>query len=417
VSATRTVCPLCGFGCVIYIDKETGAVSGGSCAKRALAVELLGRNRLFYPLARVGEGFREVSWSTAVGSIASELRKILRVYGGDAVAFLGCSKCSNEENYLLQKLARLAGSNNIDNCARLCHAVSVRVLARQLGLGAQTNPFYDLLYSRAIMILGYNPAATHPPLASLLQEARKRGSKLVVVDVRDSETTGIADVFVRLPGPGLDHVFLNCVAKAAILRGLYNREFVEEKTEGFDGFVESLEPYTPAICEEVLEIPWSTIEMVAEVFATAGTGSILWGMGVTQQPEGEKAVEAATNLALLLGYVGKRGCGLYPVRGQNNVQGACDMGALPEYLPGYASVVDSVARKRLEELWGFEGLPSEPGLSAVEVFEAASRGRIRALVIVGEKPRCKPPGYGYSRKGFEEHGTSCCKRCEAERNS
>jgi len=391
VGALRTVCNFCGFGCSIYIDKETGFTSGGSCAKGASLSTLLNRNRVFAPLVRIGERFSEASWGSVFLSIASELRKILRVYGGDSIAFLGCSKCTNEENYLLQKFARLAGSNNIDNSTRLCHAISTRVLAKMLGFGAQTNPFEDLLYSRAILILGYNPVVSHPPLASIILQAKGRGAQLIVVDVRESETAKVADVFVKLRRPGLDYVLLNCMAKAIVLKGLHNREFIEKRSEDFEEFVKSLEPYTPSTCEELLEISWSTVSKVAESFALAGSGSILWGMGVTQQRLAERTTEAIANLALLLGYVGRRGCGLYPVRGQNNVQGACDMGALPEYLPGYARIEDDEARRRLEKLWNADGLSAKPGLTAIEVIEAASRGKIRALFIVGENPLLSYP--------------------------
>jgi formate dehydrogenase major subunit len=391
VSLLRIACHFCGFGCYIYIDKETGFVSGSGCAKGASLSTLLNKDRVFAPLVRIGRRFSEASWSTVILSIASELRKVLKVYGGDSVAFLGCSKCSNEENYLLQKFARLVGSNNIDNSARLCHAVSAKVLTKALGFGAQTNPFEDLVYSKAILVIGYNPVVSHPPLASLLMRARGRGAQLIVIDVRESETARIADVFIRLWRPGLDYALLNCMAKAIMLKGLYNRGFIEKRTEGFEEFVKSLEPYTPASCEELLNIPWSTIASVAESFALAGSGSILWGMGVTQQLLAERTVEAIVNLALLLGYIGKKGCGLYPVRGQNNVQGACDMGALPEFLPGYLRVGDEEARRRLERLWNSDELSAEPGLTAIEIIESASRGKIRALFIVGENPLLSYP--------------------------
>jgi formate dehydrogenase major subunit len=400
VAELRTVCPFCGFGCAIYIDKETGAISGGSCVKGFSLKNFMKEGRIFTPLARVGRRLSEASWTTVILSIASELKKIVKVYGGDSIAFLGCSKCTNEENYLLQKLARLIGSNNIDNSVRLCHAPSFKVLSDRLGFGAQTNPFDDLLHSRAILILGYNPVVSHPPLASILLQARNKGAKLIVVDIRESETAKMANTFVRLWSPGLDYMFLNCLAKAVVLQGLHNREFVEKRTEGFEEFLNSLEHYTPSTCEEVLKIPWSTVIRVAESFASAGCGSILWGMGVTQHIQSVEAVEAIVNLALLLGYVGKRGCGLYPVRGQNNVQGACDMGALPDYLPGYERVEDSEARKRLEVLWNSSELPEKPGLTAIEILEAASRGKIRALFIIGENPLRSHPNEEFVRKAL-----------------
>lgn len=348
-------------------------------------------DRILAPHVRSGERFIEVSWDTALNTIASELKKIVKVYGGDSIAFIGCSKCSNEENYIIQKFARFLGSNNIDNCARLCHAISVEVLEKSLGLGAQTNPFSDLLYSKAILIIGYNPVVSHPPLASIIMEARKRGAKVIVIDVRESETAKMADIFIQVKKPGLDYMILLCMINIILSKGLCNKEFLLQKTEGLDGFLSIVKKFDSSFCEEMLMIPRKLIEEAAEEFALAGCGSILWGMGVTQHANAYNNVAAIVNLALLLGYVGRKGCGLYPVRGQNNVQGACDMGCLPNYLPGYARVDDEKARKLFQSAWGVDWIPSIPGYTSVEVFEKALNGDIKALFIIGENPVVSHP--------------------------
>ncbi|MEM0027302.1 MAG: molybdopterin-dependent oxidoreductase [Ignisphaera sp.] len=398
---SRIVCPFCGYGCSIYINKENGSTYGYGCFKGSLIMNLISPStRVLYPYVRRGDIFSEATWSSILNDIATELRKIVKVYGGSSIAFIGCSQCSNEENYLIQKLARFLGSNNIDNCARLCHAISVDVLAKSLGFGAQTNPFSDLLYSKAILIIGYNPVATHPPLAALILEAKKRGAKIIVVDVRRSETAGLADIFIQVSRPGEDYKLLLCMANIIISSGLYDKSFVLRMTEGFEEFYQIAKLYNVSKCEE-LGVEKSLVEEAAKEFALAGCGSILWGMGVTQHVTAWNNVSAIVNLALLLGYIGRRGCGLYPVRGQSNVQGACDMGALPNYLPGYIRVEDDHKRKLFQNVWNIDNIPSEPGYTSIEVFEKALKGDIRALFIIGENPVISHPNSAIVRKALQ----------------
>jgi len=402
MSISRFICPFCGFGCKIYINKENDSISGASCIKSVSVNSFIkSKDRILTPLVRIGSSFSEVSWDHIISSIALELRKIVKVYGGSSVAFIGGSKCSNEENYLFQKFARFIGSNNIDNCVRLCHAVSVDVLARSLGFGAQTNPFSDLIYSKAILIIGYNPVVTHPPLASIILEAKKRGAKVMVIDVRKSETAKIADIFIQIKRPGMDYMLLLCMANIIISSNLYNREFLEKKTMGFEEFLEAVKKCDPITCEKILGISRKQIEEISKEFAIAGCGSILWGMGVTQNPVGYNTVGVIVNLALLLGYIGKKGCGLYPVRGQNNVQGACDMGVLPNYLPGYESILEDHARKRFEKIWRIDEIPRLPGYTSIEVFEEALKGKIKVLFIVGENPLVSHPNSKIVEKALQ----------------
>ncbi|MEL9939689.1 MAG: molybdopterin-dependent oxidoreductase [Ignisphaera sp.] len=399
--ASRIVCPFCGYGCSIYINKENGSAYGYGCFKGSLITNLTSpSNRVLYPYVRRGDIFSEATWNSVLNDIATELRKIVKVYGGSSIAFIGCSQCSNEENYLIQKLARFLGSNNIDNCARLCHAISVDVLAKSLGFGAQTNPFSDLLYSKAILIIGYNPVATHPPLAALILEAKKRGAKIIVIDVRRSETAELADIFIQIGRPGEDYKLLLCMANIIISSGLYNKRFVHQMTEGFEGFYQIAKRYDISKCRE-LGVESSLVEEVAREFASAGCGSILWGMGITQHVTAKNNVSAIVNLALLLGYIGRRGCGLYPVRGQSNVQGACDMGALPNYLPGYVRVDDEYKKRLFQDAWNIDNIPSEPGYTSIEIFEKALKGDIRALFIIGENPVLSHPNSTMVRKALQ----------------
>jgi formate dehydrogenase major subunit len=402
MSVSGFICPFCGFGCKIYINKENSSISRAGCIKSVSINSFIkSKNRILTPLVRIGSSFSEASWNHIISSLALELRKIVKVYGGSSIAFIGGSKCSNEENYLFQKFARFIGSNNIDNCVRLCHAVSVDVLTRSLGFGAQTNPFSDLIYSKAILIIGYNPVVTHPPLASIILEAKKRGAKVMVVDVRKSETAKIADIFIQIKRLGMDYMLLLCMANIILSNNLYNREFLEKKTMGFEEFLETVKKYDPITCEKILDISKKQIEEISKEFAIAGRGSILWGMGVAQNPAGYNTVAAIVNLALLLGYIGKKGCGLYPVRGQNNVQGACDMGVLPNYLPGYESIYEDHARKRFEEIWHIDEIPSFPGYTSIEVFEEALKGKIKALFIVGENPLVSHPNSKIVEKALQ----------------
>ncbi|NPA47725.1 MAG: formate dehydrogenase subunit alpha, partial [Thermococci archaeon] len=358
---------------------------GKLCPKGFHAMEIVSsRDRLKRPLKRDGGVFRPVSWGTAVGEISRKLLEIRELYGPDAVAFVASSKVSNEENYLLQKMARLFGTNNIDNCARLCHEASVHALKLALGSGAQTNPYGDIENFGAILIWGYNPAETHPVMVDYLLRAKRNGARLIVVDIRETRSMKLADYGIVLK-PGTDVTLANSIANVIISEELYDEEFVKSRTSGFSELRMTVMKYTPEHAETVTGVPAGIIRKVARAFASAGSGAVMWGMGLTQHVSGVEGVLAIINLALLLGYIGERG-GLYPMRGQNNVQGAAYMGALSEFLPGYVPVDDERFRKRVASLWGVRDLPTERGLYLSELWEAIERGDVRALYVVGENP-------------------------------
>ncbi|EEB74665.1 formate dehydrogenase subunit alpha [Thermococcus sp. AM4] len=403
------VCPFCGFGCRLLVDEKSMRVKpypgepnrGKLCPKGLYSLEFVrSPGRLKRPLKRVGSAMVPISWGVAIEEIANRLLEIRELYGSDAVAFLSSSKVSNEENYLLQKIARLFGTNNIDNCARLCHEASVHALKLTVGTGAQTNPYEDIERFNAVLIWGYNPAETHPVVMDYILKAKRRGAKIIVVDVRETRTMAFAD-YKLIIKPGTDIVLANAIAHVIIGEELYDEDFVKGRTRGFSEVRMAVMKYTPEYAESVTGIPAETIREVARAFALAGSGAIMWGMGLTQHVSGVENVLVVINLALLLGYIGEKG-GLYPMRGQNNVQGAAYMGALSEFLPGYVPLTDERFRKRVASLWGVDDLPTERGLYLTELWEAIERGDLKALYIVGENPAVSEADFTRVRRALRK---------------
>ncbi|NJF25566.1 formate dehydrogenase subunit alpha [Thermococcus sp. Bubb.Bath] len=389
----RVVCPYCGFGCNLLVDPVTLEVKpykgepnlGKLCPKGLHSVEIVkSKARLKRPLKRVGSSMIPIAWGVAIDEIASRLLEMRELYGPDAVAFLASSKVSNEENYLIQKIARLFGTNNIDNCARLCHEASVHALKLSLGTGAQTNPYEDISKFKSVLIWGYNPAETHPVLMDYILRAKRNGARIIAVDVRETRSMAFAD-YKLVIRPGTDIVLANALAHVIIEEELYNEEFIRSRTTGFSEVRMAVKKYTPEYAETVTGVPTEMIKEVAREFALAGSGAVMWGMGITQHVSGVENALALINLTLLLGYLGERG-GLYPMRGQNNVQGAAYMGALSEFLPGYVPLTDEKFRKKVAGLWGVDDLPTERGLYLTELWDAVEKGDVKALYIVGENP-------------------------------
>lgn len=403
------ICPYCGFGCKLLVDPQTLSIKphkgepnrGKLCPKGLYAMEFaISKHRLKKPLKREKSSLKPISWGQAIEEVSHKLLEIKEFYGPDAVAFIASSKTSNEENYLLQKIARLFGTNNIDNCARLCHEASVHALKITVGQGTQTNPYEDLENFGAILIWGYNPAHTHPVIISYIKNAKKKGAKIIVVDVRKTATMNFSDYNLIIT-PGTDIVLANAMMHVIIKEELYNEQFIKNRTKGFSEIRMATMKYTPEYAEKVTGIPASLIHKVAEEFALAGSGAIMWGMGVSQHVSGVENVLAIIDLALLLGYVGEKG-GLYPMRGQNNVQGAAYMGALSEFLPGYVPLENEKFRKRVASLWGVNDLPTERGFYLTELWDAIERGDLKALYIVGENPAISEANFTRVRKALRK---------------
>ncbi|HOI69598.1 MAG TPA: formate dehydrogenase subunit alpha [Methanothrix sp.] len=398
-----TVCPYCGAGCGFFVSVERGKAvgmeympghpvsEGALCSKGNAALEFLRhQDRLTTPLRRRGEGFARISWEEALGLIARGLGDVIRRDGPGGVAFLASSKCTNEENYLIEKLARLLGTPHVDNCARLCHAPSVVGLNRTLGAAGMTNPIPDIASSRCIFIIGSNLAENHPVIARWVHRAHDDGAVVIVADPRETHTSWVADLFLQLT-PGTDVALLSGMAHVIIKEGLIDGDYIARNTSGFEALRESVKDSSPERISEITGVSPDDIVRAARAYASSPASSILYSMGITQHSTGTDNVQAISNLALITGHLGRPGTGVMPLRGQNNVQGACDMGALAEFYPGYRRADDPETIGYFSSAWGVPALPKGPGLTAAEMIGAAASGDIRAMYIVGEDPANSDP--------------------------
>jgi formate dehydrogenase alpha subunit len=344
------------------------------------------------PLSKVGlsngvkDSFAEVSWNQVSELVATEFNRIKDEHGPDSLAILGSSKCTNEENYLLQRFARcVLGTNNIDNGSRLYSSATRLGLGSSIGFSGTTNYLSNLEQSEVIMVVGANPSASAPIVEYAIKHAVKyQGAKLILIDPRQTKLSSFAHLWLR-PKIGTDVALLNTLAKVIIDEGLLDEEFVARRTDNFKVLTKVLERYSPEYAETITGIPNHEIRAAARLYATASGATIVYGTGITQYANGTDGVKAISNLALLTGNIGRRGGGIYALQRENNGQGASDMGALPDFLPGYKSVADAQTRRKFEEHWRIS-LPANPGLTAVEIIEQAKEGKIKGLYIVGENP-------------------------------
>ena len=410
----HTTCSYCGCGCQINLEvtgtklirvtphKGSGLNKGNICARGTLGYDFIKhKDRLTKPLIKKGEGFQEVSWEEALDLVADSLSRIRSAYGADSIAGLGSAKCTNEENYVMQKFMRaVIGTNNIDHCARHCHASSIAGLAATFGSAAMTNSITDIEKADVIILIGSNTTENHPVIGIKIRNAAtKKGKKLIVVDPREIDLVRYADIWLR-PVPGTDIAWLNGMMHVIIAEDLWNKGYVETRTENFPALEETVKKYDPELVEKITGILPEDLIKAAHLYARAERASIIYAMGVTQYVKGTDNVKAIANLAMLCGNVGIEGGGVNPLRGQNNVQGACDMGSLPNLLPGYQSVSDVTTIHRFEEAWGVR-LPSAPGLTATEILTAAKKGTIKALYIMGENPLISFPDSSYMREALK----------------
>ncbi len=382
----RVVCPFCGVGCNLTFESgkvkvlENPEVNGRRACIKGLNFHhlLKSQERLKAPMIKEGNEFVEVSWREALSLVAEKLEEFAPKTG-----FFCSGKVLNEEAYLFQKLCRMVGTNNIDTCARLCHAASEVALTKMFGYGAATICWEDIDLAETILCVGENVKFSHPVLWSRIRN--REGSNLIVADA--GKLVDYADVAIS-PKPGTDIIWLCGVAKVLVERGWYDRSFVEERCVGFKSFVSSLDWCTPEVVEKLSGVSWSEVEEVAEMVRNKTV--FVWGMGLTQHPCGTRSVMAIASLALLTGNVGKPGCGLAPLRGQNNVQGVGDMGAHPTQLPGHYSLFDPVMRSHFESYWGFK-IPDKAGMTATQMIHSIAEGKINALYVLGENPVLSEP--------------------------
>ncbi|KAB2951034.1 formate dehydrogenase subunit alpha [Heliorestis acidaminivorans] len=408
----KTTCSYCGVGCQlqlkvtgeqvvgVFFDKSSSN-KGHLCAKGQFGWEYIhSEKRLTHPLIRKNGELTEATWDEALDLIQEKFSEALERHGSDAIAGLSSAKITNEENYLFQKFMRsILKTNHIDHCARLCHAASVVGLQASFGSGAMTNTINEILESDVIFVIGANPTEAHPVIGYRIKEAVQKGVKLLVADPRKIELSRYADVFVR-QNSGTDIALLNGIAHVIYKEDLWDKEFVDNRTEEFETWVKSIEQYTPEYVADITGIASEDIIAMARVIGQAKKMMILYAMGITQHIHGTGGVLAIANLAMLTGNIGKRGAGVAPLRGQNNVQGACDMGALPNVYPSYRPINEE-NRKFFESFWE-TSLPEKPGMTLNEITHAVYNGQIKAMYIVGENPSLSEPNGKHVQEGFDK---------------
>jgi formate dehydrogenase alpha subunit len=401
----QTTCPYCGVGCqqwlhvkrgkVVKVSGVEGAVpnDGRLCVKGRYGFDFIDHpDRLTVPLIRENGSFREASWDQALRLVAKRLKSIRESSGPDSLAFFSSARVTNEENYLLQKMARaVVGTNNIDHCARLCHASTVAGLAISFGSGAMTNSIEELERSDVVLITGSNTSEMHPVISTYIKRGVLSGrTKLIVVDPRHIDLVDHGALWLR-QRPGTDVAWMNGMMHVIIKEKLYDREYVAARTEGFEELKKLVAAYTPERVDTITGIPKRDLIAAARLYAGAPAASIVYAMGITQHICGTDNVKSTANLAMLCGNVGIECGGVNPLRGQNNVQGACDMGALPNVYSGYQAVTVPELREKMAKAWGVRELPGNVGFTMLEAMAAAAKGQIRGLYIMGENPMVSEP--------------------------
>ncbi len=407
-----TVCPYCGTGCNLYLqvldgelvgvlpDKSHVVSQGKLCVKGWNAHEFVySEDRLTKPMLKRDGNFVEISWDEALEITANKFKEYIKEYGPDSVGTLSSAKCTNEENYLMMKFARaVLGTNNVDHCARLCHSSTVLGLGASFGSGAMTNSIEELENSDCILITGSNTTEDHPLIARYIMRAKEKGAKLIVVDPRAIPLTHFADIHLR-QRPGTDVAWINGFMNVIINEGLEDKKFIEERTEGYEEMAKIVGKYTPEYVENITGIPKEKLIEAARTYAKADRASIVYSMGITQHTTGVDNVKSCANLAMLTGNVGKPSTGVNPLRGQVNVQGACDVGALPNVYSGYQSVTDEKNRAKFEAAWKTK-LPSKPGMTVIDMINAAFTGNLKMMYIMGENPMLSDPDITHVREGL-----------------
>ncbi|QQE81217.1 formate dehydrogenase subunit alpha [Alicyclobacillus sp. SO9] len=398
IKKTKTVCTYCGVGCsfdiwtkdreILKVEPQMDAPANqiSTCVKGKFGWDFVNSDeRLTEPLIRRGDEFVQVSWNEAMDYVAERLTQIRETDGPDAIGYISSSKCTNEENYLMQKFARaVMGTNNVDNCSRYCQAPATTALRRTMGYGGDTGSIEDIGQAELVIIVGANPAESHPVLSTRVRRAQKKhGQKLIVADLRMNDMAKRADVWLH-PKAGSDLVWLSAVTKYMIDMGWHDESFVQETVNDFHEFLVSLAPYTLEYAAKETGLSQEQLKQTAQMIRDASSMCILWAMGVTQQVGGSDTSTAICNLLLATGNVGRPGTGAYPLRGHNNVQGAGDFGCAPDVFPGYESVNSEDVRARYEKAWNVS-IPTTKGLNNHQMVEKIHEGELKAMYIMGEE--------------------------------
>lgn len=404
VTKVRTTCPHCGTGCQMDLLVKNNKVVGvnpadGAANKNLLCVKgkfgsykfIHSGERLTHPLIKRNGTFEQASWDEALDLIASKFTALKNEYGPDVNAGFSCSRAPNEDNYIFQKMIRAAfGTNNVDNCARVCHSASVHGLAQTLGSGAMTNPIQDITQDvDVILLVGSNTTEAHPVVGAQIRQAIQKGTKIIVVDPRKIDLTENATIHLPIKA-GTNVAFANAMIHVILEEGLEDKEFIKNRTEGFDELAEIVKTYTPEKVAKICHVQAEDIRKAARMYANAKKAPIIYCLGVTEHSTGTQGVMSLSNLAMVVGKLGKSGCGINPLRGQNNVQGACDMGCMPYDFPGYQKVANDSVREKFEKAWQVP-LSNTVGLTSTQVLPGAIRGEMKGLYIFGEDPIVTDP--------------------------
>jgi formate dehydrogenase alpha subunit len=424
---TSTICPYCGCGCTLEMHTKDGKLvkvttpakgtvsKGNLCVKGKFGTYYINHpERLTAPLIRKPSGnggsagipaakggsFVQASWEEALDLVAKRLREIKENHGPNAIGGLSSAKCTNEENYAFQKFMRaVIGTNNVDHCARLCHSSTVAGLAKAFGSGAMTNAMGEFRYADCIFVTGSNTTEAHPIIGLEIKAAVKHGTTLIVADPRKIDLVGVAALHLRQRS-GTDVALFNGMMQVILSEGLEDREFIENRTEDFEKFKAVVMQYTPEKVEKITGVPKEKIIEAARLYAKADKASIVYSMGITQHTTGTDNVLSLANLAMVTGNVGRRSTGVNPLRGQNNVQGACDLGALPNVYSGYQQVANPQVQEKFEKAWEIS-LSPVPGLTVVEMLHGAEDGSIRGMYMMGENPFLSDPNVNRVKKDLE----------------
>ena len=426
--SVASACPYCGVGCLLNFqvkDERIVAVEGRDgpanhsrlcvkgrygfdyvhhadrLTKPLLRREGMAKTAALVPKAQISRYFREASWDEALSVAANGLRQLRETFGPAALAGFGSAKGSNEEAYLFQKLVRTGfHTNNVDHCTRLCHASSVAALLETIGSGAVSNPVEDVAEAEVIMIIGARPTVNHPVAATFIKNAVKAGKTLILMDPYRSDLARHATHFLQFR-PDTDVPLLNSLMHVIIAEGLQNSDYIARYTEGFEELQRGVADYSPETVAPICGIDADVLREVARKYATSKGSMIFWGMGISQHVHGTDNARCLISLALLTGQIGRPGTGLHPLRGQNNVQGASDVGLIPMVFPDYQRVDDPHARARFEALWG-TSLDAKPGLTVVEIMHAIHAGQIKGMYIMGENPAMSDPNLNHARHALAE---------------
>jgi len=415
-----TTCPYCGVGCQLELHIQDGRIlradgvegilpnDGRLCVKGRFGYDYISSDeRLTVPLIKKNGKFVESSWEEALDLISTKFSTIKKDYGSGSLAGYASAKCTNEDNYIFQKFVRMVfGNNNVDYCTRLCHASTVTAMLRSIGDGAGSNSIQDFATTNCLFVTGNNIIETHPVTATYVKQGEAKGNKIIVCDPKWTPLVKYADIWLQ-PKLGTDVALLNGMIRQIISDNNINVDFINERVRGgmksFNELKELVEKYTPEAVEAITTVPAEKMIAAARMYARSKTAMIATGMGMSQQVTGTHNVFSLINMMLITGQIGREDCGINPPRGQNNVQGATDVGCSPFSYPGYIPISDEKNRRRIAELWGteYESLSGTTGLSTVEIMHAAHKGEIKGMFIMGENPMVTDPDLNHTREAIE----------------